>query len=92
VGGRSAGGQVRCSGTVPGSPYPPPQDGESPGNKPGQNEWIEHNARDRIPMHHEEDSSAAARRVSRKRAIRLPDCDPGFVLGRQKTAYDHLNH
>ena len=55
--------EVRHSGTMPGSPYPLPHGNKSPSNEPGQNKRIEHNASDRIPVHHEEDGRADASAV-----------------------------
>jgi hypothetical protein len=68
---------------------PPPHRNECPDAEPGQNKWIEHNARDCAPVHHEEDSSPNASAVRCNRAIKLPSRDPGFAPGRQQTADGH---
>ena len=83
---------LSCLDAAPGSSYPPRQGNESAGNEPGQDKGKDHDACDRIPVRHEEDSSAYACRVSRERAIKPPSCDPGFVPGREQSAHDHPNH
>ena len=83
---------LSCLDAAPGSSYPPPQGNESAGDEPRQDNGNDRDARDRIPMRHEEDRSARTCRVSRERAIKPPSCDPGFVPGREQTAHDHPNH
>ena len=76
---------------APGSLYPPHQGNEF-GNEPGQDKRQDHDTCDRIPVRHEEDSSAYARRVGRKKAVKSPSGDPGFVPGQQQTAHNQPNN